>query len=125
MSAALLAASSSGGVISILVGIALVLLLVAAYWKIFTKAGRPGWAAIIPFYNAYTYCKVAKRPGWWFILVLIPIVGFVIHLIVSIDMARAFKKGTGFGIGLWILPFIFGIILGFGSASYDEAPVAA
>jgi hypothetical protein len=98
---------------------AIIILLIAAMWKVFSKAGQPGWAAIIPIYNMYVLCKVAGRPGWWLILLLIPFVNFIILIILSIDIAKAFGKGAGFGIGLFLLPFIFYPILGFGSAQYQ------
>ena len=125
MSAALLGSSSGAGAFLAIIYIAIIVLAIAGLWKTFTKAGHPGWGAIIPFYNIYLMCKVAKRPGWWLVLFLIPIVNFVIHLIVSLDIAKNFKKGSGFGIGLWLLSPIFFLILGFGSATYDEAPATA
>ena len=95
------------------------LLMIAAMWKVFSKAGQPGWAVIIPIYNIYVLCKVAGRPGWWLLLMLIPLVNIVIAIILNIDIAKNFGKGVGFGIGLIFLPFIFYPILGFGSAQYQ------
>jgi uncharacterized membrane protein YhaH (DUF805 family) len=97
-------------------------LLIAAIWKVFSKAGQPGWAAIIPIFNVYVMCKVAGRPGWWLLLLLIPIVNFIVAIILSIDIAKNFGKGVGFAIGMIFLPFIFWPILGFGSAQYQAAP---
>jgi ABC-type sulfate transport system permease subunit len=94
------------------------ILLIASIWKVFSKAGQPGWAVLIPFFNVYVLCKVAGRPGWWLILMLIPFVNFVIAIILSLDLAKAFGKGAGFAVGLILLPFIFYPILGFGSAQY-------
>lgn len=99
------------------------ILMIASWWKMFTKAGQPGWAAIIPILNLYFFCKVAGRPGWWLILMFIPLVNFIIIIILCIEVARAFGKGTGFGIGLIFLPFIFYPILAFGSAQY-QGPAA-
>jgi hypothetical protein len=94
-------------------------------WLAFSKAGRPGWAAIVPFYNAYTYNKVGDKPGWWWVLWLIPIVNLVITLIVAIGIAKNFGKSTGFAVGLlWFLPWIGYPILGFGKATYKGAPPA-
>jgi hypothetical protein len=95
------------------------LLVIAAMWKVFTKAGRPGWASIIPIYNMYVWCKIVGRPGWWVILMLIPFVNIVIGIIVCIDLAKSFGKGAGFGIGIALLGIIFLPILGFGSAQYQ------
>jgi hypothetical protein len=111
--------AGNGGVL--LVYLAILVLVVAGFWKVFTKAGEPGWAAIIPFYNLYILLKIAGRPGWWLILYFIPIVSFIIAIIVGIDVARNFGKGSGFGVGLGILPFIFYPILGFGGATYQGA----
>jgi len=94
---------------------------IAAYWKVFTKAGQPGWAVIVPLYNAYIMLKIAGKPGWWLLLFLIPLVNFVILIIVSIELAKAFGKTTGFGLGLAFLGAIFIPILGFGSAKYQGA----
>ena len=102
--------------------IAFIILMVAAMWKMFSKAGQPGWASIIPIFNTYIMCKIAGRPGWWLILFFIPFVNLIIWIILCVDIAKAFGKGTGFGVGLLLLPFIFFPILGFGSAQYQGAP---
>ena len=103
--------------------LAFTILILAALWKIFTKAGQPGWACIIPIYNLYVWCKIVGRPWWWILLMLIPFVNFIIAIILLIDLAKSFGKGVGFGIGLLLLPFIFFPILGFGSAQY-QGPTA-
>src|SRR5437870_1694850 len=87
--------------------LAFTILMIAAWWKIFTKAGHPGWASIIPIYNLYIWCKIVGRPGWWIILMLIPFVNFITCIILCIDLAKSFGKGVGFAIGLLLLPFIF------------------
>ena len=99
------------------------ILIIAGCWKVFTKAGQPGWASIIPIFNVYIWCKIVGRPGWWVILLLIPFVNFIIGIILSIDLAKSFGKGVGFGLGLALLGFIFWPILGFGSAQY-QGPAA-
>lgn len=93
-------------------------LMIVALWKIFTKAKQPGWAAIVPIYNAYILLKIANRPGWWLILYFIPFVNFIVWIIVSNDVAKAFGKGTGTTILLVLLPFIGYPMLGFGDAKY-------
>lgn len=107
------------GVVILLIQLAIIVLVIAGFWKTFTKAGQPGWAAIIPIYNLYILCKIAGRPGWWVILFLIPIVSIVAAIIISIDVAKAFGKGIGFALGLIFLSPIFYCILGFGSAQYQ------
>ena len=95
------------------------LVLIVAMWKVFTKAGQPGWASIIPIYNIYIWCKIVGRPWWWILLMLIPFVNFIICIILCIDLAKSFGKGVGFGLGLALLGIIFFPILGFGSAQYQ------
>ena len=109
--------------VSMIFGLLIALLVIVAMWKVFTKAGQPGWASIIPIYNIYIWCKIVGRPGWWVILMLIPFVNFIILIILSIDMAKSFGKGAGFGLGLAFLGIIFLPILGFGSAQY-QGPAA-
>lgn len=106
--------------IVLLIQLAIVILIIAGIWKTFTKAGQPGWAAIIPIYNFYILLKIVNRPWWWLLLMLIPLVNLVIAIIVALDVAKAFGKGTGFGIGLVFLGFIFYPILGFSDATYTK-----
>ncbi len=112
-----------GDKIALLIQLAIIILIIASFWKVFTKAGKPGWAAIVPIYNIIVMLQIVGRPWWWILLMLIPIVGLVIAIIVSIDMAKSFGKGTGFGIGLALLFFIFYPILGFGGAKYQGPSV--
>jgi len=118
--------------------IAIYVVTVVGLWKMYVKAGRPGWAAIIPIYNWWVWVEMIGRPRWWFwalvasvLLSWIPIVGvilgilmFVLYLMGCLDMAKAFGRGAGTGIGLWLLPFVFAPILGFGDAQY-LGPVAS
>ncbi len=116
--------SPVGGAVGGIIGLVVAIFLIAALWKVFSKAGQPGWAAIIPIYNWYVWCMAVGRPWWWVILMFIPLVNFIIFIIVSLDMAKSFGKGAGFGIGLAFLGIIFLPILGFGSAQY-QGPSAA
>lgn len=93
-------------------------------WKMFEKAGQPGWGCIIPIYNIYLLCKIAGRPWWWLLLMLIPLVSLVVAIMLCVDIAKSFGKGVGFAIGLIFLGFVFYPILGFGSAQY-QGPAAA
>jgi hypothetical protein len=95
---------------------------VIGLWKTFEKAGKPGWAAIIPFYNGYVLTEVARKEILWFILTLIPCVQYIALIILCIEVAKNFGKGAGFGVGLALLPFIFFPMLGFGSAQYQGGP---
>jgi len=112
------AAGAAFGLVFMLVWLAVVVLVIAGLWKVFTKAGEPGWAAIVPIYNIIVLLKIAGKPIWWIILLLIPLVNIIVGIMVALGVARNFGKGVGFGIGLILLPIIFYPILGFGDAQY-------
>ena len=109
------------GMVVFLIYMAVIVLIIASMWKIFTKAGEPGWAAIVPIYNMVVLLKIVGKPVWWIILMLIPFVNIVIFVMLAIALAQCFGKGAGFGIGLILLPFVFYPMLGFGSAQYQGA----
>jgi hypothetical protein len=120
--------SSSGGafgVVFLIIMLAVAVALIASLWKVYAKAGQPGWAAIVPIYNCVVLLKIVGKPIWWLILLLIPFVNFVILIIVYLALAKSFGKGAGFGIGLVLLGFIFFPILGFGDAKYLGPPSGA
>ena len=120
----LLLAQGGNGVSEVfawLISIPITVIIIAGVWKTFKKAGKPGWGAIIPIYNAILLLQIAERPIWWILLYLIPIVNFIIGIIVAIDIAKNFGKGTGFGLGLAFFEFIFYPILGFGNAQYQSS----
>jgi len=98
--------------------IAAIVAFIAGLWMVFTKAGEDGWKSIIPIWNVLILLKIVGREWWWIILMLIPIVGFIVWIIVALDLAKSYGRGTGFGIGLIIFPYIWTIILGFGSDTY-------
>jgi hypothetical protein len=112
--------SSIAGMFVGLIELALAILAIAGIWKVFAKAGHLGWACLIPIYNIYILLKIAGRPGWWLLLFLIPLVNLAMAIVVSIDVARRFGKGVGFGFGLAFLGFVFYPILGFGDAQYTQ-----
>ena len=105
--------------------LAVAIFIIASQWKVFTKAGRPGWACIIPVYNLYVMLGIAGKPGWWLILFFIPLVNFVALLLLMLGIAAKFGKGVGFGLGLLFLGFIFFPILGFGDAVYQGGTPAS
>lgn len=100
--------------------IALLVLAIVGMWKLFTKAGKPGWASLIPIYNTCMIIDIAGKPIWWILLMFIPVVNFVIAILVMIGLAKNFGRGTGTAIGLIFLPNIFLLILAFGSAEYNR-----
>jgi len=106
--------------VSSVIGLVVAVIGIAGLWRVFSKAGRPGWGAIIPIFNIYLLVKTAGRPGWWVVLYLIPLVNIVVYVIVSMDIARNFGKSKVFGIvGLALFGIIGYLILGFGNASYQ------
>jgi hypothetical protein len=112
-------AAAGIGIVGTIIYLAFIVFAVVVMWKVFVKAGQPGWAAIIPIYNIYVWLKVAGRPGWWLILFLIPIVNIVMALIVSMDISKSFGKDSVFGVvGLWLFSLIGYAILAFGGAQY-------
>lgn len=106
------------GLIFFLIWLAVVVLVVAGTWKAYSKAGKPGWAAIVPIYNMIVLLEIVGRPLWWIVLLLVPFVNVVIALLLLLDVAKSFGKSAGFGLGLFFLGPIFWPILGFGSATY-------
>jgi Family of unknown function (DUF5684) len=112
------AIASAGFGIVIVVVLALVVLELAGMWKVYTKANEHGWAVLIPFYNYWCMLRIVGRPGWWLILYFIPLVNIVIALVVLWDLAKSFAKTPGWFVGLWLLPFIFFPMLGFGESRY-------
>jgi hypothetical protein len=105
----------------LIIQLILTVVVFAGWWATFEKAGKPGWAAIIPIYNLVVYLQITGKPGWWVILLFIPLVNlFWIYLIIILpfELATRFGKSAGFGAGLLFLPFIFFPILGFGDAKY-------
>jgi hypothetical protein len=87
-------------------------------WKAFDKAGKPGWAAIVPIYNAMVMAEIAGKDPVYGLLTLIPVVGIVFAIILTIEFCKVFDVGAGFAIGLILLPFVFWPMLGFGKARY-------
>jgi hypothetical protein len=106
------------GPVGTIILLAVIVLMVVAMWKVFTKAGEPGWAAIVPIYNIIVFLRISGKPVWWIILLIIPFVNFIISLLVSLGLAKNFGKGGGFGVGLWLLSPIFILILAFGDAKF-------
>jgi hypothetical protein len=98
--------------------IAFTLLMLASGWKIFTKAGKAGWASIVPVYNAVLLLEIVGKPAWWILLWLIPGVNIVVIIIVYHRLALSFGKDILFTIGMIFLSFIFFPILAFGKAQY-------
>ncbi|MCX6899377.1 MAG: DUF5684 domain-containing protein [Verrucomicrobia bacterium] len=107
-----------------LVYLIIIVAILAGFWKVFEKAGKPGWAAIIPIYNLIILLEIAGKPLWWIVLSLIPVVNIIVAILVGIAVAKNFGKSDAFGVGLGLLGFVFYPILGFGDAQYQSTPPA-
>lgn len=104
------------GIIISLIFLAMFIVVIIGGCKVFTKAGEPGWASIVPIYSLVVLLKIVDKPTWWILpVIFVPFFG----LIPCIELAKKFGKGAGFGIGIGILPFIFIPMLGFGDAQYQ------
>jgi hypothetical protein len=115
--------SSASEPLQNLFGLAVLAVLLVSLWKLFTKAGKPGWAALIPFYNMIVLLQIVGRPIWWFVLLLVPLVNIIFSIIVAHDTSKAFGRGVGTTLLLIFLPFIGYPLLAFGSATY-VGPIA-
>jgi hypothetical protein len=115
------AAAGGIGLVALLIYVAIALLMIISLWKVFSKAGQPGWASIIPIYQTVVMLQVAGKPIWWIILFFVPIANIVIAIMMLAGIAKNFGKGGGFVVGMLLLPIIFWPMLGLGSAEY--APV--
>ena len=109
-----------GPVVFLLVIFSLVLAAFYVYcaWRIFEKAGKPGWAALIPIFNTLIQLEIVQRPLWWVFLMFVPGVNLVITVIIIFDLAKVFGKDNGFAFGLLFLAPIFVPILALGNAVY-------
>ena len=96
-----------------------VAIMLAGMWKIFEKAGKPGWAALVPIYNIWVFVEISGKETFWFVLFLIPMVNVVAAIMVDIAVAEKFGKDTLYGVGMALLPFIFFPLLGFSDAQYQ------
>ena len=93
-------------------------LISATLWVVFTKAGEPGWAALVPIYNSMVLARIVGKPEWWGLLPLIPFIGPIFSIILLLELAKVFGKSSIFGLGLVFLGPIFFLILAFGDAEY-------
>ncbi len=102
-----------------IIGIVVGLFMIICQWKIFEKAGKPGWAAIIPIYNVIVFLQVAGKPEWWIILFIVPVANIIIGIVTIVSLAERFGQGAGFAIGMLFLPIIFYPLLAFGDYQYQ------
>lgn len=90
-----------------LVAIVILVLTIAAMWRVFQRAGQPGWAVVVPIYNAVVLMRVARLSAWWVLLLVVPLVNLVVLLVAAVGVAHRFERSAAFGFGLWLLPFVF------------------
>lgn len=102
----------------VIIYLAIIVLMIVSSWKIYEKAGQPGWACIIPIYNIIVLLRIVGKPWWWLLLFCIPIVNFIFLIWMFNLLSKSFGKTEGFTIGLIFLGFIFIPILGLGEAQY-------
>jgi hypothetical protein len=107
-----------GGALGVFALIWWILILVAG-WKMYVKAGQKGWVSLIPILNILGLLKIVHRPWWWILLMLIPFVNFVVWIILSLDLAKAFGHGVGMALVLIFLTPIGYLVLGFGGSQYQ------
>jgi len=110
-----------GGGFAFLIALVISVFVIAVMWRVFIKAGHPGWGVLIPFYNVVLMLRIAGKPGWWLIFFFIPVINLVVQIVMTIDIAKNFGKGGWFAAGLIFLPIIFFPILAFGDSVYIGA----
>lgn len=108
-----------GSIFIFFISISVIFFLIAAYWKIFEKAGKPGWAAIIPIYNFVVFLEIVGKPVWWVVLLFVPIANIVVLIWTTNMLSKSFGKDEGFTVGILLLRIVFIPILGFGDAKYQ------
>jgi hypothetical protein len=117
----------AGAIIFVLVWLSIVVFAIVCQWKVFAKAGKPGWACIVPIYNFIVLLEIVNKPWWWLLLMLIPLVNIIFIIIILNRVSKSFGKSEGFTVGLVLLGIIFWAILAFDKSEYkklEAAPVA-
>lgn len=112
------AAMGAFATVYLIIALIILVLTVVGNWKLFEKAGKPGWACIVPFYSLYCKIDFCFGNGWLFLLTFVPCVNVVFAIMTCFKLSKAFGQGTGFGFGLLFFPQIFTLILAFGNYQY-------
>jgi len=100
------------------IGLIFTVIYIIGMWKVFTKAGKPGWACIVPVYNLIVMLEIVGKPVWWIFLLLFPCTSFIFSIWLTNLLSKSFGQGVGFTLGLLFLGFIFYPMLGFGDYAY-------
>lgn len=110
-------------IIFTIIAFAFVVFLIACKWKLYVKAGKPGWAVLVPIYDTLVYLEIIRKPWWWLFMFCIPFVNFIFIIWALNLFVKAYGKSTGFTIGMLFFPYIFFPVLAFDkSAQYIYAP---
>lgn len=96
-------------------------LFLASLWKMFEKAGQPGWAALVPIYNAYIITQIAGKSGWLTVTLFLPIFNIIARVVLGMEVAKKFDRSTAFGLGLGFFPILFVPMLAFSRSEYMDA----
>ena len=110
------------GIVFLLAGLAASIFFIVSMWKVYAKAGRPGWGCLIPIYNLYLLLRMAGMSGWWLLACFVPLLNLVPTFMIPFGVAKNFEKGVGFGVGILLLPIVFYPILAFGEARFVGPP---
>lgn len=113
------------GIFGMLFYFLIIAVVIAGMWKVFVKAGKPGWAAIVPIYNIIVLLEIIGKPLWWIVLYFVPCANIVVAILVAIELAKRFGKDTVYGILIFILPMVMFPVLGFSDAKYSPPPAPA
>lgn len=96
----------------------LTVVLLAAFWQIFEKAGQAGWKSLIPVYNILVFLQIIDKPWWWILLFLLPPINLIFGIWAINLLAKRFGQSAWFTFGLLFLPYLFLPVLAFGKAQY-------
>ena len=107
-----------------IIAMAVAVITIVSMWKLFTKAGKPGWAAIVPIYNNIVMLEIVGRPLWWVVLYFVPFANIVVTIMVALETAKVFGKDTVFGVLMILFPVPMYPILAFSKNTQYLGPIA-
>jgi hypothetical protein len=95
------------------ISLALGAIMIISMWRLYTKAGRPGWASIVPFYNQIVMIKIIGRPLWWFAMMFVPFANIVFSVMIMLEFVKSYGKDTWFGVASLFFPYVIFPIMAF------------
>lgn len=113
----------AGALVVVVLSLVLAVVMIASLWKLFEKADKPGWAAIVPIYNFIVMLEIVGRPVWWILLLFVPFVNIVIEIMLMLDFAKAYGKSAGYGVLMIFFPYIMYPVLAFSKDTQYHGPV--